>query len=387
MSTVTARIADQIGEIPAKDWDRLANPAAHGFNPFVTHAFLSALEASRSVGDGTSWQPGHLVLERGKEIIGLAPAYMKYDSSGEFVFDHHWADAYHRAGGQYYPKLQVSVPFTPVTGPRLLAGGDRATELLLARSLIAVASEMKVSSLHVTFPTEDQERVATEAGMLRRQDQQFHWVNEGYTCFDDFLGALSSIKRKNLRRERTEALQAGIEIDWVTGSALKELHWDAFWEFYQDTGNRKWGDPPLTRSFFSLLGQTMADKVLLVMAKRAGRYIAGALNLIGSDTLYGRNWGAVEHHPFLHFEVCYYQAIDFALAHRLRKVEAGAQGMHKLARGYMPAPTYSAHWIADSGFRRAIEQYLKTERRDVAHAIAELSARGPFRRSDMENNA
>jgi hypothetical protein len=380
--TARARLYERIADIPAAAWDALACPSGAAVNPFVSHAFLKALEDSGSVGGKTGWRPAHLGLTIEERLAGVAPAYVKSHSYGEYVFDHSWAEAYERAGGRYYPKLLCAVPFTPATGPRLLADGDTAVEDLLAQSLQQMAAQMKVSSAHVNFVDAGTWERLGRIGFLQRADQQFHWENARYSCFADFLAALSSIKRKNLRRERAQALEAGIEIEWLTGTDLREAHWDAFFEFYMDTGSRKWGSPYLTREFFSLVGAAMPERVLLVMAKRAGRYVAGALNFIGSDTLYGRNWGAIEHHPFLHFEVCYYQAIDFAIARGLARVEAGAQGAHKLARGYLPVATYSAHWIADPGFRRAVANYLDQERAAVADGIDALSAHSPFRKSE-----
>jgi len=311
--------------------------------------------------------------------------YLKNHSRGEYVFDHAWADAWHRAGGKYYPKLQVSVPFTPANGRRLLAnptaGDDVERQLIVA--CVQVARQTEVSSLHLTFLPERQWRALGDAGLLQRVDQQFHWQNHSYSTFDDFLDELASKKRKNLKRERREVVENGIDIEWVTGSDLREHHWDAFFEFYMDTGNRKWGTPYLTRKFFSLVTETMADRILLVMCRRAGRYIAGALNFIGGDALYGRNWGCIEDHRFLHFEACYYQAIDFAIHRKLARVEAGAQGPHKVARGYVPQPTYSAHWIRDAGFRDAIDRYLKEERAYVQQDIDYLTEHTPFR-ADLE---
>ncbi len=308
--------------------------------------------------------------------------YIKSHSYGEFVFDHGWAQAFERAGGEYYPKLQVTVPFTPATGPRLLTGADAGMRAALAQAIMTFTQKLQLSSVHVTFQNQDEAESLAKLGFLSRHDQQFHWHNENYQCFDGFLAALSSIKRKNLRRERKEALCAGIEIERLTGSELTEAHWDAFFHFYTDTGSRKWGSPYLTREFFSQITQSMAAHTLLIMAKRDGRYIAGALNFIGSDTLYGRNWGAIEHHPFLHFELCYYQAIEFAISKGLKTVEAGAQGEHKLARGYLPVRTYSSHWIAHPGLRDAVARYLKEERRAVGEAIEELSEHSPFRKSE-----
>jgi predicted N-acyltransferase len=355
------------------------------YNPFLSHAFLSALEESKSVGGRTGWLPQHLLVKTADgTLIGAAPCYLKSHSRGEYVFDAGWAEAYARAGGSYYPKLQVAVPFTPATGRRLLvAAGARAEDVrrTLAAGLIELCRMDRASSVHVTFATEPEYRFLGELGFLQRTDQQFHWENAGYGSFDDFLAALNARKRKTLRRERHDALANGISVHWLTGRGLTEAVWDAFFAFYMETGSRKWGRPYLTRPFFSLVGQKMADKVLLVMAKRAGRWIAGAINFIGSDTLFGRHWGAIEHHPFLHFELCYYQAIDYAIAHRLGRVEAGAQGEHKIARGYMPTTTYSAHYIADPALRRAIAEYLVRERAYVAAAGAELAATGPFRKN------
>jgi hypothetical protein len=346
------------------------------------------LEASASVGGRTGWQPRHLLAEGGDgALLGAAPCYVKVHSRGEYVFDQGWAEAYERAGGDYYPKLQVAVPFTPVTGPRLLARPGPLAEAVrgsLADALVQIAAQSELSSAHVTFVTESEWAALGARGFLQRTDQQFHWENSGFGSFDDFLGALSSRKRKSIRRERKEALSPGIEVHWLTGRDLTESVWDAFFNFYMETGSRKWGRPYLTREFFSRVGATMGDRILLVMAKRAGRWIAGAINFIGFDTIYGRNWGAIEHHPFLHFEVCYYQAIDYAIRHRLKWVEAGAQGEHKLARGYLPKTTYSAHYIADPALRRAIADYLKRERAYVEAAGEELAAAAPFRKDLIE---
>jgi predicted N-acyltransferase len=342
------------------------------------------LETSASVGGRTGWQPRHLLAEGvDGALLGAAPCYVKVHSRGEYVFDQGWAEAYERAGGNYYPKLQVAVPFTPVTGPRLLARPGPLAEAVrgsLADALVQIAAQSELSSAHVTFVTESEWATLGARGFLQRTDQQFHWENSGFGNFEDFLGALSSRKRKSIRRERKEALSPGIEVHWLTGPDLTESVWDAFFTFYMETGSRKWGRPYLTREFFSRVGATMGDRILLVMAKRAGRWIAGAINFIGSDTIYGRNWGAIEHHPFLHFEVCYYQAIDYAIRHRLKWVEAGAQGEHKLARGYLPKTTYSAHYIADPALRRAIADYLKRERAYVEAAGEELAAAAPFRK-------
>jgi predicted N-acyltransferase len=377
----TARILHGIDEMTSHDWNRCANPGdGVPFDPFVTHEFLLALDQSGSACARSGWQPFHLALEEGEMLLGVVPMYVKGHSQGEYVFDYAWADAWHRAGQEYYPKLQARVPFTPARGRRLLAAQpDPETERLLLGACAQVSQQIEVSSLHFTFMQESEWRLAGELGYLRRMDQQFHWHNPGYASFEEFLGDLSSKKRKNLRRERREALAHGVEIEWVTGSDLSEAHWDAFYRFYVDTGNRKWGSPYLTRQFFSQVGETLADHILLVLCRREGRYIAGALNFIGGETLFGRNWGCLEHHPFLHFETCYYQAIDFAIDRGLKKVEAGAQGGHKVARGYLPQATYSAHWISDAGFRDAVRRYLEDERRYVAEDIDDTERRSPFK--------
>jgi predicted N-acyltransferase len=388
MQDLRIRVLPAIADVPAAAWDACANPQSNSqdcpSNPFISHAFLSALEASGSATARTGWQPQHLIAEtEGGPILGAVPAYLKSHSRGEYVFDAGWAEAYERAGGNYYPKVQVSVPFTPSTGRRLLVPpGENAQAIRrgLASGLIELARLREASSVHVTFAPESEWRLLGELGFLQRNDQQFHWENAGYGTFEDFLNALAARKRKAIRRERREALEHGIEVLWLTGSDLTEDVWDHFFAFYMETGSRKWGRPYLTRQFYSLVGETMRQQILLVMAKRAGRLIAGAINFIGGDTLYGRHWGAVEHHPFLHFELCYYQAIEYAIQNKLARVEAGAQGEHKLARGYMPVTTCSAHYIADPALRRAIADYLKRERAYVAAAGAELSAMGPFRK-------
>ena len=386
-----ARILHDISECAPDTWNALANPSDRPHHPFVRHEFLAALEQSGSVGKAAGWQPFHLLLEpeaaeEGEEPapLGAVPLYLKSHSQGEYVFDYGWADALQRAGGRYYPKLQCSIPFTPATGPRLLVGPNNPDrEALLLDALAQVADEVGVSSLHITFMDKPLWQVAGQRGYLQRMDQQFHWYNAGYGCFDDFLGELASKKRKNLKRERRDALANDISIEWVTGNDLTEAHWDAFYRFYLDTGSRKWGSPYLTREFFSRVSETMAEDILLILCKRAGSYVAGALNFIGGDTLYGRNWGCLEHHPFLHFETCYYQAIDFAIDRGLMKVEAGAQGGHKVARGYLPQPTYSAHWIGDERFRAAVEAYLEREREHVSEDIAFVETQTPFR-SDVD---
>jgi predicted N-acyltransferase len=379
MKETGARLFTSAREIGAKAWNGCANPDGEvSPHPFTRHEFFAAVEESGSATAGTGWQPCHLVLEEDGAIQALMPLYLKSHSQGEYVFDHAWADALERAGGDYYPKLQCAVPFTPVTGPRLLGRREYAPKLLeIAKASVR---QLEASSLHITFPTSKEWRLAGEAGYLLRADRQFHWRNEGYRDFEDFLSRLSSAKRKNLRKER-EAVR-GVEFEHLTATDITEAHWDRFFDFYMDTGSRKWGHPYLTRDFFSRIGESMADQILLVMAKRHGVYIAGALNFFGGGILYGRNWGAVEYLPFLHFETCYYQAIDFAIARGLNKVEAGAQGAHKLLRGYMPEETYSAHYIVHPGLRRAVDDYLKRERAAVKEDIDELARSGPFRKGE-----
>jgi uncharacterized protein len=354
------------------------------YNPFISHAFLSALEDSGSVGGRSGWQAQHLLVKSADgSLLGAAPCYIKSHSRGEYVFDRGWAEAYERAGGNYYPKFQVAVPFTPATGRRLLVRAGPHAEIArqgLVAGLIELCRIDNASGVHVTFATEPEWQFLGQQGFLQRTDQQFHWANAGYGNFDDFLAALSARKRKTIRRERRDALANDVTVHWLTGRDLTESAWDAFFEFYMETGSRKWGRPYLTRSFYSLAGERMSDQILLVMAKRAGRWIAGAINFIGSHTLFGRHWGASEHHPFLHFELCYYQAIDYAIANKLSFVEAGAQGEHKIARGYMPKTTHSAHYIADPGLRRAIADYLVRERAYVEAAGAELATLAPYRK-------
>ena len=368
-----------IEEIGAAAWDACA--AGGERNPFTSYAFLQALEESGCVGGRTGWTPCHLaVRETAGAVAGVMPLYLKRHSQGEYVFDHGWANAYQRAGGSYYPKLQAAVPFSPVTGARLLSQHEGARRML-ARGAASLCEQTGASSVHVTFPTEADWSLLGELGFLQRQDQQYWWMNQGYGSFEDFLGALSSGRRKTIRRERREA-QAGLEIVALSGSAITEAHWDAFFAFYIDTGSRKWGQPYLNRRFFSLVGERMADQILLVMARRGDGWIAGALNLIGSDALFGRNWGAVEDVPFLHFELCYYQAIEQAIERGLQRVEAGAQGEHKIARGYLPSPVYSAHFIADPALRAPVARYLDEERAQVLYEMAALEAEySPFRRA------
>ncbi len=369
-------------ESPCEAAENLAEE--DGDNPFISHDFLLSLEESGSVGGRTGWTPLHLVArDPGGTAIGAVPAYGKSHSRGEYVFDHAFAEAYARAGGDYYPKLQVSVPFTPATAPKLLIAPGRAPQPIrnaLIAGLAGLRDRINASSVHATFLTPVDRDAFVAQGYLLRTDQQFHFTNRGYASFDDFLAELASRKRKVLKRERRDALANDITIERLTGRAITEAHWDAFFAFYIDTGNRKWGSPYLTRRFFALIGERMADRILLVMAKRAGRYIAGALNFIGANTLYGRNWGAIEHHPFLHFELCYYQAIEFAIERGLARVEAGAQGEHKLARGYRPVKTYSAHHFADAGFQRAVAAYLARERNEIDRIQDELATMMPFRR-------
>jgi uncharacterized protein len=403
MIELSLRVVNCIGEVDAAAWDACANPGSPeqgdpgtcrpssrqstsetDYNPFVSHDFLSALELSESVRGRVGWQPMHLLAEDATgALLGVVPCYAKSHSRGEYVFDHGWAEAYERAGGSYYPKLQVSVPFTPATGPRLLVRpGPQAQALrtALADALVDICRRSHASSVHVTFPTEPEWNLLGARGFLKRTHQQFHWENAGYDSFESFLAALASRKRKVIRREREDALAAGVSVHWLTGADLTESVWDAFFNFYMETGSRKWGRPYLTRPFYSLVGERMADRILLVMAKRNGRWIAGAINFIGSNTLFGRHWGSIEHHPFLHFELCYYQAIQYAIERKLARVEAGAQGEHKISRGYLPTTTYSAHYILDPALRRAIEDFLEHERAYVAAAGEELADAAPFRK-------
>ncbi|TWI33261.1 GNAT family N-acetyltransferase [Paracoccus sulfuroxidans] len=375
MTELSISVHAHILDIPAEDWDG----TGAGDNPFTTHRFLAALEQSGSVGERTGWHPSHLVARVEGKVVGVAPCYLKTNSQGEYIFDHGWAEAYQRAGGQYYPKLQCAVPFTPVTGPRLISAHP-AVQGALLEAMAQVAADSGLSGAHVTFCTEAEAEIGGALGFMTRSSQQFHWPNAGYASFDEFLAQLSSRKRKAIRKERERALAFGGTIVSLTGDQIQPAHWDAFWQFYQDTGSRKWGRPYLTRDFFQRLHQTMRDDCLLVLAEREGRPIAGALNLIGKDALYGRYWGCIEDHAYLHFEICYHQAIDWAIAHGLKRVEAGAQGEHKLARGYLPSMTHSLHWVADPGFRKAIADYLVRERAAVDEDIAILTEMGPFRR-------
>jgi len=386
-SALNLRVVASLSAIKAADWDRCANPPELAYNPFVKHDFLLAMETSGSATAETGWMGQHLALEDGSgHVLGVMPLYLKDHSQGEYIFDYGWADAFYRAGGEYYPKLLSAIPFTPAGGRRLLVPPgphQEAHETNLLAGALTLMDKLNASSLHMNFLPEKDWQWLGDKGFLQRTDQQFHWHNDGYRSFDEFLDALASRKRKNLRKERAKALENDISVDWLTGADLTEEHWDEFFHFYLDTGQRKWGTPYLTREFFSCLQQTMADDVLLIMAKRDGRYIAGALNFIGGDTLYGRNWGCLEDHPFLHFELCYYQAIDFAIERGLQWVEAGAQGAHKLARGYAPHRTYSAHHIAHEGLRDAVRNYLESERRYVDNDIEQLAQHTPFKATEQ----
>ncbi|MCX7558466.1 GNAT family N-acetyltransferase [Sulfitobacter sp. F26204] len=388
--SIDIRLMGDIAEIGQTEWDACACPeTADGSpprDPFTTYRFLSALEDSGSVGPGTGWQPQHVAAFVDGRMIAVAPLYAKMHSQGEYVFDHNWANAFERAGGQYYPKLQIAVPHTPATGRRFLTrpGFEDIGRQALIQGAVQVTENNNLSSLHITFCTEKEARFAQNLGLMVRKNQQFHWHNDDYSDFDGFLASLSSRKRKNIRKERAQAQGFGGTIETFSGDQIQPEHWDAFWQFYQDTGSRKWGTPYLTRAFFDIMQDRMRDDIALVLARRDGRWIAGALNFIGADALYGRYWGCAEHHPCLHFELCYYQAIDIALAKGLRTVEAGAQGEHKLARGYLPTATWSLHWMRDAGFANAVGEYLQAERDAVDHEIEVLTEYGPFRRVQVE---
>ncbi|WP_027442417.1 GNAT family N-acetyltransferase [Erythrobacter cryptus] len=374
-AALTVRIAPSVGAFGRAAWNALGG----NDNPFVSHEFLTAMEDSGSVGPGTGWEPAPIAItDDSGRLLAALPAYAKGHSQGEYVFDHSWADAWHRAGGRYYPKLQIAAPFTPATGPRLLLS-DPALAPHLLKGAEAVCLQNGLSSAHATFIDPAQLPLFEAGGWLLRADIQFHWFNRGYASFEDFLGALSSRKRKDLRKERAAAV-GGLTIRHLTGSDITEAHWDAFWEFYQDTGSRKWGRPYLTREAFSLLGARMGERIVLILAYDGTEPIAGALNFLGRDALYGRYWGCTRQVRFLHFELCYYQAIELAIARGLKRVEAGAQGGHKLARGYEPVRTWSAHWIADPGFRAAVADFLERERAGVASDQLTLDARTPFRK-------
>ncbi|WIY27106.1 GNAT family N-acetyltransferase [Parasedimentitalea psychrophila] len=387
---IEIQLLGSLAQIAADEWDACACPeAAEGGrpnDPFTTHRFLSALEDSGSVGRGSGWQPQYLTAYLDGALIGCAPMYAKSHSQGEYIFDHNWAHAFEQAGGRYYPKLQMAVPFTPVTGRRLLVrpGYQAVGQSALVQGAVQLAANNELSSLHVTFCTEEEARVGEQMGLMPRLTQQFHWLNQDYQDFDGFLASLSSRKRKNIRKERAQAQGFGGEIEVFSGADLRCEHWDAFWQFYQDTGARKWGSPYLTRAFFDIAQDTMADDMALILARRDGRYVAGALNFIGRDTLYGRYWGCSEHHPCLHFELCYYQAMDLAIAMGLARIEAGAQGEHKLARGYLPTQTHSLHWLGDPGFADAVARYLEAERVAIEEEIEILTDYGPFKKLEVE---
>ena len=388
--TLRLEIVTSLANVHQEDWDSCACPEmsdkGRPNDPFTTYRFLKALEDSGSVGEGTGWDPCYIMAYQGNELIGCAPMYRKMHSQGEYIFDQNWAHAYERAGGMYYPKLQIAVPFTPATGRRFLVKlhvADIARQALIQGAL-QFGAQNKMSSLHITFCTKSERELAQSSELLARVTQQFHWENNEYKSFDQFLTSLSSRKRKNIRKERAQAANFGGELVTLTGDQIQPEHWDAFWVFYQDTGARKWGQPYLTRRFFDIAQEHLRDTIALVMAKRDGRYVAGALNFIGRDALFGRYWGCVEDHPCLHFEVCYYQAIDFAISQRLDRVEAGAQGEHKLARGYMPRETHSLHWMADVVFQEAVSNYLEAEKKAVTEDIEILTKYGPFRKINVE---
>lgn len=378
---ITVKVLTSISQVDAKDWDACAGPT----NPFVSHGFLNALEQSRSVDADKGWQPQHLIVEDDAgNIAACAPLYLKGHSYGEYIFDWGWAEAYERAGGNYYPKLQAAVPFTPATGPRLMVRQDQPPETanVLIAGMVQLARNLEVSSLHITFPTEKEWDLLGDNGFLKRTSKQFHWENRGYETFDDFLGALSSRKRKAIKKERRQISEQGIQLYSLTGDDLKSHHWDKFYEFYIDTIDRKWGRPYLNREFFEILGDTLSNLAVLVFAEVDGQIIAGALNLRGTDTLFGRNWGCSSDYKFLHFEACYYQAIDFAIEHKMQWVEAGAQGPHKIQRGYLPRNVYSAHYIEDPNFKSAVERFVEQERDNVDYEIAQLMEYSPYRNED-----
>ena len=375
-----------VRDISPQEWDACANPASRPYNPFLAHTFFLSLEESGSASAKTGWLPCHFVLKKADgATVAILPCYLKSHSYGEYVFDHAWAQAYELAGGRYYPKLQSAVPFTPVAGNRFLVRPgfpESDARAYLAAAAIETAKQRRASSWHATFALKEEWEALGQAGMLQRTDTQYHWHNRGYESFDGFLTALSSRKRKTVRKEREQARASGVDIEWLTGPDIEPAHWDAFFAFYMDTGSRKWGTPYLNREFFRLIGERMADRILLVMGKRDGAYVAGALNFIGGDTLYGRYWGCLETHSFLHFEACYYQAIEYAIANRIAHVEAGAQGEHKLARGYSPETTYSLHYFADPGLASAVADYLRHERQAVAREQEIMSEALPYKRCD-----
>ena len=379
------KVFPDIREIGQSCWDKCAAPKGSTFDPFTSYSFLRALEESKSACSESGWSPCHLGLESSSgELLGIVPSYLKSHSQGEYVFDYAWAAAFERAGGRYYPKLQISIPFTPATGRRLLVSDrvdSKGLETELAQGLLTLADRLKASSVHLTFLEKEQWQGLSKLGFLQRTHSQFHWENRDYRSFSEFLDSLASKKRKNIKRERKGAIDSGVVIERITGKEILESHWDAFYKFYLDTANRKWGSAYLTREFFSMVGETMPEHILLIMCKKGGRYIAGAINFIGSECLYGRNWGCSEDYPYLHFEVCYYQAIDFAIENNLKRVDAGAQGAHKLARGYMPTHTYSSHWIANDSFSEAVSSYLDQERQHVNQEIDFVQKKGPFKDS------
>ena len=377
LPTLSLSLHPSIADLPAAEWDACAATT----NPFVSHAFLSALEDSGSASNRTGWLPQHAALRDGERIVAVVPMYAKAHSYGEYVFDHGWAHAFERAGGDYYPKLQVAVPFSPVPGPRLLTRPGTPPEAL-GQALIQACTELGLSSLHATFCTKPEWEALGRAGWLQRMGKQFHWENADYGSFDDFLGALSSRKRKVLRRERRDAQNAGLAFRTLRGHEIKAKHWEAFYRFYTSTVDRKWGSAYLTKTFFPLMSERLGDQVVLMLAEHDGTAVAGALNLMGDGALFGRNWGCRGDWPFLHFELCYYRAIEFAIEHKLDRVEAGAQGEHKIQRGYLPKPTWSAHWIAHPGLRRAIGEFLAAERPAVEAEMAELSTMSPYRKGD-----
>lgn len=387
---IEIRVLESLSQISAEEWDSCACPevddGGRPIDPFTTYRFLNALEQSGSVGPGTGWQPQYLTAYMDGMLIGCAPMYAKSHSQGEYIFDHNWAHAYENAGGRYYPKLQIAVPHTPATGRRFLVrpGYEAMGQSALVQGAVQLASDNHVSSLHITFCTDAEAEAGQQMGLMSRATQQFHWLNQGYADFGAFLASLSSRKRKNIRKERAQANDFGGTIHVLTGDDIQPEHWDAFWTFYQDTGARKWGTPYLTRQFFDLAQEGLRDDLALVLAERDGRWVAGALNFIGRQTLFGRYWGCVEHHPCLHFELCYYKAIDLAILHGLDRVEAGAQGQHKLARGYLPTQTHSLHWVGDPGFSDAIARYLEAEREAVEEEIEVLTDYGPFKKVQVE---
>jgi predicted N-acyltransferase len=388
-STIEITTHNTLRGIDPTDWDACACPEAssgRAIDPFTTYRFLKALEDSGSVGTGSGWNPHYLTAHQGGQMIACAPLYGKNHSQGEYMFDNNFAHAFARSGGRYYPKLQIAVPFTPATGRRFLTrtGFEVQGMSALVQGAVQIASDNDLSSIHATFCTEAEALAGAEMGLLHRTSQQYHWYNDGYADWDGFLAALSSRKRKTLRKERLTAQAFGGEIIQLTGDQIEPQHWDAFWDFYQDTGARKWGQPYLTRKFFDIAQDRLRDDILLVFAMRDGVPVAGALNIIGRDTLYGRYWGCAENHPCLHFEICYYQAIDYAIAHGMKRVEAGAQGEHKLARGYLPATTHSLHWFGDAGFRNAVASYLDAERVAVDDEIEILTSYGPFKKVKVE---